>query len=173
MSEEKKHPELPPEKEHLDFLTSIILFIISVSAIVISIGYWKRSGEVFYASPGFMPVIIASCLVLMSVILFTQSLRGSSVSERCAQLAMAIPAGLRSHKVWRAAGGLAVFAVYIFLLLGRLPFWLASFLVLAATLLYLNGKKELRTILKLLLIAAGSIAAIVLLFQVAFSVPMP
>ncbi len=173
MSDEKKPVQLPEGKEHLDFLTSIVLFIICIAAIILSVGYWKASKAVFYASPGFMPIIIASGLALMSVIQFFGSLKGSSISERWAQVAYAIPAGLRSPKVWRAAGGLAIFAIYIFVLLGRLPFWLASFLALLASLLYLNWKKEVKTILKLAVIAALSIAGIVVLFQVIFSVPMP
>ena len=46
---------------------------------------------------------------------------------------------------------------------------------LFAILLYLNleGKVQLKPVLKLLLIAVLSVAGIVLLFQVAFSVPMP
>jgi len=173
MSDEKKNVQLPEGKEHLDFLTSIVLFIICIAAIILSIGYWKKSGVIFYASPGFMPIIISVGLALMSVIQFFNSLKGSSVSERWAQITYAIPAGFRSPKVWRAVGGLVIFAIYIFVLLGRLPFWLASFFALFASLLYLNWKKEVKTILKLAVIAALSIAGIVLLFQVAFSVPMP
>ena len=47
--------------------------------------------------------------------------------------------------------------------------------MLLAILLYLNfeGKFQLKPVLKLVLIAALSIGGIVLLFQVAFSVPMP
>ena len=173
MSDEKKSVQLPEGKEHLDFLTSIVLFAICIAAIILSVGYWKASKAAFYASPGFMPIIVSSGLALLSAIQFFNSLKGSSVSERWTQVAYAIPAGLRSPKVWRAAGGLAIFAIYIFVLLGRLPFWLASFLALFVSLLYLNWKKEVTAILKLAVIAALSIAGVVVLFQVIFSVPMP
>lgn len=173
MSDDHKPVQLPEGKEHLDFLTSIVLFIISIAVIILSLGYWKASNAVFYASPGFMPILIAVGLALMSAIQFFNSLKGSSIAERWAQVTYAIPAGLRSPKVWRAAGGLAIFGIYIFVLLGRLPFWLASFLALFASLLYLNWKKEVKAVLKLAVIAVLSIAGIVLLFQVMFSVPMP
>ena len=144
-------------------------------AIILSMGYWKKLGGAFYASTGFMPTIIAGALIIMAITLFVNSIKGSSISERCRQLGAAVPATLHSKVFWRAVIGLAIFAVYIFVLLGRLPFWLASFLVLLAILLYLNfeGKFQLKPVLKLILIAALSIGGIVLLFQVAFSVPMP
>ena len=175
LSEDNKHVAMPPDREHLDFLTSIILFIVCVVAIILSMGYWKKLGGAFYASPGFMPTIIAGALIIMAITLFVNSIKGSSISERCRQLGAAVPATLHSRGFWRAVIGLAIFAVYIFVLLGRLPFWLASFLVLLAILLYLNfeGKFQFKPVLKLILIAALSIGGIVLLFQVAFSVPMP
>ena len=70
MSEEKKHVEMPPDREHLDFLTSIILFIVCAVAIILSIGYWKKLGGEFYASPGFMPTIISGALLVMAVTQF-------------------------------------------------------------------------------------------------------
>ncbi len=175
LSEDNKHVAMPPDREHLDFLTSILLFVVCVAAIILSMGYWKQLGGAFYASPGFMPTIISAFLLVMSVVLFFDSLKGSSISERCRQLGAAVPATLHSKVFWRAVIGLAIFAVYIFVLLGRLPFWLASFLVLLAILLYLNfeGKFQLKPVLRLVLIAALSVGGIVLLFQVAFSVPMP
>lgn len=175
MADGKKQIDMPPDREHLDFLTAIILLIVSVAAIILSLGYWRDLGGEFYASPGFMPTIIAAFLIVMAVTLLLQSVKGSSVAERCRQLGAALPRTLHSRTFWRAVIGLAIFAVYIFGMLGRLPFWLASFLVLFAILLYLNleGKVQLKPVLKLLLIAVLSVAGIVLLFQVAFSVPMP
>lgn len=173
MADEKKHIDMPPDREHLDFLTAIILLVVSVAAIILSLGYWRDLGGEFYASPGFMPTIIAAFLLVMAAILFANSLKGSSVSERLSQLGAALPATLRSRTFWRAVVGLAIFAVYIFVLLGRLPFWLASLIVLLAILFYLNQPKGMKSIVTLALIGVLSVAGIILLFQVAFSVPMP
>lgn len=173
MSEQKKRVEMPPDREHLDFLTSIILFAVSVAAIILSLGYWRDLGGEFYASPGFMPTIIAAFLLVMAAILFSNSLKGSCVSERLSQLGAALPRTLHSRTFWRAVVGLAIFAVYIFVLLGRLPFWLASLIVLLAILFYLNRPKGMKSIVTLALIGVLSVAGIILLFQVAFSVPMP
>lgn len=173
MADGKKQIDMPPDREHLDFLTAIILLIVSVAAIILSLGYWRDLGGEFYASPGFMPTIIAAFLIVMAVTLLLQSVKGSSVAERCRQLGAALPRTLHSRTFWRAVIGLAIFAVYIFGMLGRLPFWLASFIVLLAILFYLNQPKGMKSIVTLALIGVLSVAGIILLFQVAFSVPMP
>ena len=59
--------------------------------------------------------------------------------------------------------------------LGKLPFWLASVLILFATLLYsyFDRKNLPKVLLKSTLISVLAVAGIVALFQYAFSVPMP
>lgn len=173
MSEPKKPGERPENKEHLDFFTAIVLLVICVLVVVLSMGYWKKVGGVFYASPGFMPTVIAVGLAIMAIVLLRDSLKGSSVSERWSQVAAAFPATMKSHNFWRAVIGLCIFAIYIYGMLGRMPFWLCSLIVLEATLFYLNRPKSLKEIIKIALIGAFSVAGIVLVFQVAFSVPMP
>ena len=66
-----------------------------------------------------------------------------------------------------------IFAIYVYGLLGRLSFGVASFLVLFATLMYTHPEKNWKTWLKMGVIALCASAGIVLLFQYAFSVPMP
>lgn len=161
------------EKQHLDFLTSIVMLIVSISAIIASIGYWRQVGGKFYASPGFMPAMICGALVLMSLLMLKGSLKDSSIKIRIEQLKESFGLTVKSRTVLQATICTLIFAVYVFLLLGRLPFWLASFLGLFFTIVYLKFEKKLGTILKLLLISVLSIAGIVLLFQYIFSVPMP
>ena len=175
MADEKKHIDMPPDREHLDFLTAIILLVVSVAAIILSLGYWRRPRRRVLRLAGVhaddhrgVPARDGGDPVCQ----FPQGqfrIRAAQPARRGASRT------LHSQTFWRAVIGLAIFAVYIFGMLGRLPFWLASFLVLFAILLYLNleGKAQLKPVLKLLLIAALSVAGIVLLFQVAFSVPMP
>ena len=63
--------------------------------------------------------------------------------------------------------------IYIFLMLGKMPFWLATFITLSALLLFINWKKSIKKILILLLISASATFAIILIFQIIFKVPMP
>ena len=161
------------EKSHLDFLTAIVLIIASIAVIVTSIGYWKKQGCLFYESAGFMPTIIGAALLIMNIRLLTESLHSASVSKQLIRLKEAFLKTAKSRRVHKSIIGLGIFAVYVYFMLGRLPFWLASVIALAAVLIYVHFDKSVKTTVKMLIIAALAIACIVGLFQYAFSVPMP
>lgn len=161
------------EKEHLDFLAGIVLFIISVSAIIASIGYWKKQGVLFYASAGFMPIIVCSVLLLLSIFLFLGSLKDSSIKERWAQVVASVPRTLKSKFTQRSIVGLAIFALYVFVLLPAFEFVISSAITLVIALIYARSEKTFRGILKMILIAGVAIGLIYLLFKVAFRVPLP
>jgi hypothetical protein len=127
------------------------------------------SGNVFYASPGFTPMIILSVLALLSVSLLAQSLKGSSVSERVRQVVKAAPGGLKSKRFQNSVAALFILGVYIYLMLHFLPFWLASLLLLFFVFVYLNAAGLIQCVL----LSVFSVAAIVLIFQVIFNVRLP
>lgn len=161
------------KRAHLDFLTAIILILVSIAVIITSIGYWQRQRVTFYESAGFMPVLIAGGLLIMSVRLLREALNQDSVRHFIGRLKVSFGQTVRSNTVHRAIVGLVIFAIYVFALLGRLPFWLASFLSLAAVLVFVRYDGTLKTALKMIFIAALCVAGIVGLFQFAFAVPMP
>ncbi len=170
----------PDEKRHLDFFTSLVLMGICVWVIVTSQGYYQQQLKrkicsTFYESTGFMPTVFAGFLLVMSLLLLLQSLKGAGLGLRLKELGSALRQTLRSQTVYKALGGLAIFAVYIYFLLGRMYFGVASVLVLFATLLYAYFDRHNlpRVLLKSVLISVLSVAGIVALFQYAFSVPMP
>ena len=161
------------KRAHLDFLTATILILVSIAVIITSIGYWQRQRVTFYESAGFMPVLIAGGLLIMSVRLLREALNQDSVRHFIGRLKVSFGQTVRSNTVHRAIVGLVIFAIYVFALLGRLPFWLASFLSLAAVLVFVRYDGTLKTALKMIFIAALCVAGIVGLFQFAFAVPMP
>ena len=161
------------DRSHLDFLTAIILLVISVATIITSIGYWQKQGRLFYESTGFMPTVIGGALLLMAIMLLKQSLKGVSLGERFAQLKVSFFQTIKSRQVYKAVGGLAIFALYVYVLLGRLPFWLASLITLSVVEVYTHWDGKWKTALRMLLISTLAVAGIVALFQYAFSVPMP
>ena len=73
-------------RAHLDFLTSIILIIISIAVIITSIGYWQRQKVTFYESAGFMPVLIAGGLLIMSLRLLREALKQDSAHSFISRL---------------------------------------------------------------------------------------
>lgn len=157
----------------LDVLTSIILIFISAIGIVLSIEYFRTSGEKFYASPGFMPTIICSVLILLNLIQLVRSLKTKNLIENMKDLKKGFLSSIVSKDVHKMNMGILAFAIYIFILLGNLPFWLASFIVLFAVLMFLKFDKTIKSAFVLALIASLSIGAIIILFQVTFKVPMP
>lgn len=168
------------DKVHLDFLTALILIAVSVGVIITSQNYFQQQLKrkictTFYESAGFMPTVFAGFLLVMSVMQLVQSLRKAGLAQRLSELAAAFGRTVRSVAVYKTLGGLAIFAVYIYALLGRLYFGWASLLVLFGTLFYVYFDRRAlpKVALKALLISALAVAGIVGLFQYAFSVPMP
>lgn len=158
------------DMKHLDFITSIVVMALAVYVAHQSNQFFIRSPrEHFYASPGFMPAIIATALFLLGLSLFIQSLKDSSIKKNFIRLVEATPNGLKSARFKNTVIGLAIFALYIFVLLRFLPFWLASIIVLFSCFMYLKAAKPLKSAI----IAILSAGAIVLIFQELFRVPMP
>ena len=159
----------PGDMKHLDFITSIVLMALSVYVVVTAHGYYLKSRKEFYASPGFLPTIIAGAIFLLALNLMVQSLNKSSVKDIFSRLFEAVPRGFKSARFKNTVAGLAIFAVYIYVMLRFLPFWLASAILLFACFIYLKAAKPVKSAI----IALSSAVGIVLLFQVVFRVPMP
>jgi hypothetical protein len=155
--------------EHLDFVTALVLMLVCVGSGSLAIRYYLKSKTEFYASPGFMPMIITGILFLLSVSLMAQSLKGGKAGDLFQKAMRAIPAGVKSKRFINSVIGLAMFAVYVFVFLKFLPFWLSSLILLFAVFAYLKAAKLwLCAVISIL-----AIGGIVLLFQIAFRVPMP
>ena len=166
------------DQSHLDFLTALILIAVCIGVFITCQGYYKqqlsrRIVSTFYESTGFMPTVFAGFLLVMAVSLLYKALRAHSIGEHCRQLVASFKATMQSRTFWKAVGGLAIFAVYVYVLLGKLSFGVASFIVLLATLLSTHIDKKVKTAVKMVIIALCAVVGIVLLFQYAFSVPMP
>lgn len=165
---------------HLDFLTSLILIVVSIVIIITCQGYYqqqlkRRIVTTFYESTGFMPTVFAGFLLVMSAIQLAGSLREGSVPAYIVQLMGSFKASMTSRTFWKAVGGLVIFAIYVYGMLAKMPFGVASFFVLYATLMYSHWeeRKNLKTWTKMGIIALCASAGIVILFQYIFAVPMP
>lgn len=158
---------------HLDFLTALILMAVSVYVIIASIGYWQKQKLPFYQSAGFTPIIFAGGMLIMALRLLRESVKNGNAREFLPRLKDSLAKTIKSTQVHRAIVGLVIFGIYVFGLLGRLPFWLASFIALGAVLVFVRFDGKWQTVIKMLVIAALCVAGIVGLFEYAFAVPMP
>jgi hypothetical protein len=114
-------------------------------------------------------MILGVVLVLLSVILFAKSLKGTSFNAQLKVFSSSLQ-GIKGNQDMKTMFvGTLILAIYTFLLMAILPFWIASILFLTALMFYLKAGK----FWKILLISALSIGAVVLLFQVGFNAALP
>ena len=172
--------EAHDNQAHLDFLVSLILIGVCIAIIITCQGYYqqqlkRRIVSTFYESTGFMPTVFAGFLMLMSVIQLIGSLRKGSIPGYAVQLVKSFKATMGSSNFWKAVGGRVIFGIYVYGLLAKIPFGVASFIVLYTTLMYAHWDeyKNPKTWLKMGIIALCASAGIVILFQYIFAVPMP
>jgi len=157
------------DMKHLDFVTSLVVMAVVIWVAVMSSGYYNKSHAAFYASPGFMPTIIAGVLFLLGLYLMIQSVNKSSLRQLIGRIRTTLPRGLRSVRFRNTVAGLVFFALYIYVLFRYLPFWLSSVILLFLCFMYLKAAKPVKSAV----IAILNVAGIVLLFQVVFRVPLP
>ncbi|HAN42736.1 MAG TPA: hypothetical protein DCP98_04840 [Sphaerochaeta sp.] len=167
-------PTRPQTRYGIDLIAGCICFAVSIYVMLMSIKFWKEDFvDVFYYSSGLMPMIIGGCLCIFSVLYIVRTLKEHPLKECLTDIKNFGIEFVKSKNVHRSLIGIAIFWVYIFLMLGKMPFWLATFIALSALLLFLNFKKSVWQVVKLLIISACATFAIVLVFQIIFKVPMP
>ena len=173
MSNEGK-PTRPQTRYGIDLIAGVVTLAVSIYVMIKSITFWKEDFvDVFYYSAGLMPMMIGACLFIFSAVYIRRTLKEHSLKECLLDIKNFSIEFVKSKSVHKALIGLVIFWIYIFLMLGKMPFWLATFITLSALLLFLNWKKSFKQIAKLLLISAAATFFIILVFQIIFKVPMP
>lgn len=157
------------EKKYLDFIGGLALMLLSAAVIAASIGMHLESGEALYLSPGLMPLILGIALLFCSAVYFAGSLKDGGVSARGREIRQWLSETGKDRTVRSMAAGVGIMAVYTFVLMNFLPFWLSSLIFMVALMGYLKAE----TPVKILVISGGAVALIVILFQVLFRVPLP
>lgn len=173
MSNEGK-PTRPQTRYGIDLIAGVVTFAVSIYVMIKSITFWKEDFvDVFYYSAGLMPMMIGISLFIFSALYIRRTLKEHPLKECLLDIKKFSIEFVKSKDVHKALIGLVIFWIYIFLMLGKMPFWLATFVTLSALLLFINWKKSVKQILKLLLISGVSTFMIILIFQIIFKVPMP
>lgn len=169
LNEPDKNKDTVGRNGSADFITAIVLILFSIWAIFKATGYHSYSGPEIYIQPGFTPIVICSFIIVMSLVLLKDSLKGSSFKARWKEFTVALASGVTGYKFKNVVIALGIFALYIYVLLKYLPFWIATFVTIAFTFFYLKAGKPL----KLIIIAGISTAMIIIIFQEIFAVPLP
>ncbi len=156
-------------KKTYDFFSSIVMFLLAVYFIFESLNIYTEAGKVFYLSAALVPAMLGGILFLLSLALFFTSLKEGGIKERLKEIKELYLAIKQDKNTFRIIAGIGIMALYIFVFMAFLPFWLATFLFILLLLYFLDAG----SIIHITLIAATSVAFIVLLFQVFFRVPLP
>ncbi len=157
-----------------DLVTSVVLLVLGVATMVESwrMPRFEEVGADVWASPGVVPGLLGVALTLMAAILFLRSV----VALRRPTEG---PVGPAAEGGWgRAALAAGLCILYALGLVGRMPFWLATFLFVLAfvTIFDLTGEPRPplgRVVIVAALVAAASAIAVPYVFQSIFLVRLP
>lgn len=146
--------------------------------LLILIGSWRMErfesmGAQLYAMPGFVPGLLGGTLVLLGLVLM---LRGWTRRRHEAQIAAQIaPHDAAPLINRRIAATLVLTLGYAVLLIGRLPFWLATALFVAGFVALFAPPEQPRARRAVVALLAGAITSAVVtwVFQFVFLVRLP
>lgn len=156
-------------KKLRDFISSIVILLLSVFVLAESRGIYVKAGKTLYLSPALIPLMLGTILLVLSVVLMLESLKEGGIAARAAEGKQWMKAIKEDPNSLRMLIGLVLMGIYTFVLLGMLPFWLATFLFMFLLMYFL----EAGSLVKIVVISIVVTALIIFLFQVCFRVPLP
>ncbi|MFA9398851.1 MAG: tripartite tricarboxylate transporter TctB family protein [Clostridiaceae bacterium] len=157
-----------------DLIMSTILFVFSIYVAIESIRLMLSTldrgiGE-WYSSPGLLPLIIGILLCVCSIDLFRTAWK---FGARYSFINKSSLGNLVKSKVFiNASIVIALIAIYIFLLLKFLPYWLATFIFLFCFISFFKGKNNKELIIAFI-ISASSTAILTYGFGTLAQIPLP
>lgn len=163
------------ETKQKDFTISLVLTLLGIYTTVEGIRIYLKAARPPYGiedlsiSPALLPIILGALLFILSLVLFSQSLKGSSATYRFSVLFGWFRIAVKDTDIRMMVGGMAIMAIYAFLLIGLLPYSLASAIFLVALMLFLRAS----TIVKSIAVSLAAVGLVILLFQYGFNVSLP
>jgi putative tricarboxylic transport membrane protein len=166
--------------EKADIRSGVLIILVGVSFLLSSLRMpWSIYGYEWYACPGFVPSILAGVLMLLGINLFVRGISKKRLNEVDADISsddkessvQAPPktTHLTENPTYRIMLAIGLCAAYIFLLLGRLPYWLSTTIFVAAFIFLFKGANLIKSV------AIGALTSIVviLIFYKIFVVFLP
>lgn len=160
-----------PGLRRADTVTGVVLAIFGCAALILAMNFRRDLVSVqqagWYTAPALVPMMVAAILTAQGILLSFHSLRRGGRWSRhdIAHVRQA----LRAAPVRRAALVALLLAVFVFGMVGRVHFTLASFLfMLVFMALFRAGAWW-----KMLLVSGGAAVAISFLFEGLARVPLP
>lgn len=164
------------EKRNLrraDLITSTVLFLFSMLVFFEAFKLFSKTvtkGKEWYMSSGLFPLIVSICLALCALLLFVRAWKDGARLDFMNSTGMK---ALRANKEFRVAliviGWLAV---YIFILLEVLPYWLGTFVFLFVFMLFFK-KVTVKSLITMLIISVCATIALTYGFGTLAMIPLP
>jgi len=127
----------------------------------------KNKAELAYTAPGLVPAVVCVILIVLGIFLIIGALReGARVRKTDFWAVIRWCRSMESRHMWVIIG---LFIVYIFVMLGRLPYIVSTFLFLIGFMFYFKATKWW----KILIISAVTTAAVALSFGEFMMIPLP
>ncbi len=146
------------------------IFFLVLGPVLVYSSLQMRVYGSFLDAPGFFPMILGIIFTIMGGILLNTAVKRNGLKELKEVIRnKEIVKGLRSDTTTRALVLIALMAVYIFGLIGRVHFTIATFLYLVVTMLYLKAT----SVVNIVLISIGTAIAISYAFSNFFRIPLP
>lgn len=167
-------------KDTKDSIFAVILLIVGAftlyegSRIVALASQPPFNIKFFSVSPGMLPTILASCILLFGVMLLSRSIWGGSswittISQRIRETRQSSARALQDPDMHSMTICMCIMAAYTFLLLGNVSFQVGAGIFLVALMLYLRAAK----LWKILVVSGVAITLITLLFVDFFGTMLP
>lgn len=156
-----------------DLVSSIVIFGIGVFSMIhgglMPVAQLTGSPDLWYVAPGIFPVLTGAVLALLAVVLFVRAVRnGGLLGPEDMQ---AIRHYFTTREFFKLAAAIGFMAIYIFVLIGRLPYYLASFVYLAGNMAVF--RKTGYAWWKIPVICVIAVAAITYGFGTLARIPLP
>jgi len=153
----------------IDFVSSIVLIAFSLGIILWSLKMPRPGG--WSSAPGLLPLFLGACILFMSLSMLISSIRNEGFSRLITKFqGFPLSQTISDTKKRRLLEITLLIALYIFGLLGRMPFELASFIYLVSTLSFFWRKGGWKKIILLSILVPLGMGA---LFKIVFVVIMP
>jgi len=155
-----------------DMISSIVIALFGLyvlfSGVHMSVVSQQMSDTAWYGTPGILPIVIGFVLTLLSVVMLVSAYRkGERINKDLLNRAVVY---LKSKAFLRIVVAIGLLAIYVFVLFPLVPFMVATFVYLAANMIFFREKDF--AIWKIVLICAVFSVAIYLFFGKVAGVPL-
>lgn len=151
-----------------DLVMGILLIVFGIWVCIESLQ--MKIFSTFLDAPGLFPFILSILFVILGVMLLSSALRRKGLAAAKSILnAEFLTAFFKDEKTIRTLILIGLMAIYIFVLVGRVHFFIASVAYLVATMLYLKSTK----LWKIIVISVIASALICVTFKYGFRIPLP